>query len=71
MEQKNRVRRLLKHFFTDRDCCTMIRPTEKEKDLQSLAQMKDFMLRKEFNEQLGRLKNKVNAKIKPKVMNGH
>lgn len=26
VEQKNRIRRLLKSFFKERDCCTMIRP---------------------------------------------
>lgn len=37
VEQKNRIRRLLKHFFRERDCCTLIRPTERERDLQDLA----------------------------------
>lgn len=41
IEQKNRIRRLLQHFFKERDCCTLIRPTEKEKDLQDLAKMRD------------------------------
>jgi hypothetical protein len=27
-EAKNRVRRLLTHFFPERDCCTLVRPTE-------------------------------------------
>jgi len=26
VEQKNRIRRLLKSFFKERDCCTMVRP---------------------------------------------
>ena len=30
VEQKNRIRRLLKSFFTDRDCVTMIRPLTNE-----------------------------------------
>lgn len=32
-EQKNRIRRLLKTFFVDRDCCTMVRPLSNEKEL--------------------------------------
>jgi len=30
---KNRMRRLIKSFFKDRDCHTLVRPTEDEKDL--------------------------------------
>ncbi|CDW82930.1 guanylate-binding n-terminal domain containing protein [Stylonychia lemnae] len=71
IEQKNRIRRLLKHFFQERDCCTLIRPTEKEKDLQDLAKLKDSNLRKDFIEQMNRLKQKVMTKVKVKVMNGH
>jgi hypothetical protein len=33
VEQKNRIRRLLKSFFTDRDCVTMIRPLTNEAKL--------------------------------------
>lgn len=33
VEQKNRIRRLLKSFFTDRDCVTMIRPLTNEDQL--------------------------------------
>ncbi len=33
VESKNRIRRLLKTFFKDRDCCTMIRPLTKEDEL--------------------------------------
>jgi hypothetical protein len=36
VEQKNRIRRLLKSFFKDRDCCTMIRPLTNEDELQNL-----------------------------------
>lgn len=33
VEQKNRIRRLLKTFFVDRDCVTMIRPLTDEEQL--------------------------------------
>jgi len=71
IEQKNRIRRLLTHFFKERDCCTLVRPTEDEKDLQDLAKMSDSELRRDFVEQLGRLKQKAVSKVKPKQMNGH
>ena len=36
IEAKNRIRRMITSFFLDRDCFTMVRPTENEKDLQHL-----------------------------------
>ena len=36
IEAKNRVRRLVRQFFQDRDCHTVVRPVEEEKLLQTL-----------------------------------
>lgn len=36
VEHKNRIWRLLKSFFRERDCCTMIRPYTDEEALQNL-----------------------------------
>ena len=33
IEHKNRIRRLIKQVFPDRDCFTMVRPVEQEKML--------------------------------------
>lgn len=33
IEQKNRIRRMIKHFFRERDCMTMVRPVELESEL--------------------------------------
>ena len=35
-DPKNDIRRALKTFFKERECCTMIRPLTNEDDLQSL-----------------------------------
>ena len=70
VEQKNRIRRMLKSFFKERDCCTMIRPVTKEQDLQSLEKMQLHELRPEFTEQVTQLRNKVVNRIKPKLMHG-
>jgi hypothetical protein len=48
VENKNRIRRLLKHFFKDRDCQTIVRPVEEEKDLQNLSSLPPSALRPEF-----------------------
>ena len=50
VESKNRIRRLLKSFFKDRDCCTMVRPLTKEDDLQTLEKRELNDLRAEFVE---------------------
>ena len=41
---------MLKSFFKERDCCTMIRPLTKEENLQSLEKMDLEELRPEFVE---------------------
>lgn len=50
VESKNRIRRLMKSFFKERDCCTMIRPLTNEENLQNLANMDMDELRAEFVE---------------------
>ena len=70
VEEKNRVRKLLKHFFTDRDCATLVRPVEDENNIQNLSKLPDSKLRKEFIEQLAIIKAKIRKKIKGKVVNG-
>jgi hypothetical protein len=31
IERKNKIRRLIQHFFKDRDCQTLVRPIEDER----------------------------------------
>jgi hypothetical protein len=33
IEKKNKIRKLIRNYFKDKDCFTMVRPTEEEKDL--------------------------------------
>ena len=49
-EEKNRIRRLLKNFFRDRDCQTLVRPITEEDGLQTLAEKELDELRPEFVE---------------------
>ena len=67
---KNRVRRLIKQVFPDRDCFTLVRPVEQEKQLQSLQSMPDAQLRPEFVEQMTLLRGKIFKKVRPKQLNG-
>ena len=67
VEEKNRVRNLIKAYFPEKDCFVMVRPVEKESDLQNLQNLPDYQLRKEFLEQAKIFRNKVMKKIKPKT----
>ena len=69
IEEKNRVRNLIKTYFTEKDCFVMVRPVEKEEDLQNLQNLPDDKLRKEFLEQSKIFRNKVLKKTKPKLFN--
>ena len=69
IEEKNRVRNLIKNYFVERDCYVMIRPVELETDLQNLQNLSDNEMRKEFIEQSKIFRNKVLKKTKPKTFN--
>ena len=70
IENKNRIRRLLKCFFHERDCCTLVRPVENEKKLQVLNQLDTKEMRPAFVKQISSLNTKIFRKVKPKRMNG-
>jgi hypothetical protein len=59
IEARNRIRRLFKTFFKERDCCTMVRPLEDEKELQKLDELSDDKLRSEFLEQMKNVKKRI------------
>ena len=69
IEEKNRVRNLIKTYFIEKDCFVMVRPVEKEEDLQNLQYLPNDKLRKEFLEQSKIFRNKVLKKTKPKTFN--
>lgn len=70
VESKNRIRRMLKHFFTERDCCTMVRPLENESVLQKLDEIPNDRLRPEFLDQMNGVRKRIFKKVKPKSLNG-
>jgi len=67
-ESKNRMRRMFKHFFKDRDCITLIRPCEKESDLQKIDEVLNENLRGEFVNQAKLARQKILKKTKPKII---
>lgn len=48
VHNKNKVRRMITHFFKDRDCFTLVRPVETESQLQTLFALPDQELRPQF-----------------------
>ena len=70
IESKNRLRRLFKHFFKDRDACTLLRPMEREEDLQKINDKDNCEYRPEFVNQLKVIRKKILKIIKPKKLNG-
>lgn len=69
VENKNRIRRMIVSFFKDRDCYTMVRPSEDEKDLQRLQGLDDMKMRPEFLSQMTNLREKIFKRVKPKSLN--
>ena len=70
IQEKNRVRTLIRAYFPERDCFALVRPVEEEKNLQKLQFLPDEQLRVEFLEQAKNFRNKVFKKIKPKTFHG-
>ncbi|KRX10023.1 P-loop containing nucleoside triphosphate hydrolase [Pseudocohnilembus persalinus] len=69
-EKTKKVRQSLCEFFKDRDCITMIRPVEKESELQKLDQIPDNYIRQQFLQKVQEIKQKIFSKISPKTLNG-
>ena len=65
--EKNRVRTLLRTYFPERDAFVMVRPVERESDLQNLQNLPDSKLRPEFLVQSANFRKKVFDKIRPKI----
>jgi len=70
IQEKNRVRTLIRTYFPERDCFALVRPVEEEKNLQKLQFLPDDQLRNEFLEQAKNFRNKVFKKIRPKSFHG-
>ena len=69
-DPKNKIRKLIKAYFKDRDCFTMVRPLTNENKLQNLEDLPPEQLRPEFLEQIVSLRKKVLGRVKIKTLNG-
>lgn len=69
-ESKNEVRNLIKAYFKDRRCFTLIRPVEEDSLLQKLPKLKDEELRPDFVKQMYELRKLVKHGMRFKTFQG-
>ena len=70
VKKKNEIRKLLKIFFKERDCYTLIRPVDDEKKLRTIDKIPVSDIRPEFMEQMNDLVKKIYSVVRPKVVQG-
>ena len=70
INKKNEIRKIIKLFFKERDCYTLIRPIHDEKKLKIIDQIPQEQLRPEFLTQMNILVGKIFENIRPKNING-
>ncbi|RLN54762.1 hypothetical protein BBJ29_007776 [Phytophthora kernoviae] len=69
--ERNRIRAMMKDFFRDRDCVTLVRPVHEEAKLQQVDQLPIEELRPEFQEQLSNVMQIVYGdSLQPKTLQG-
>lgn len=68
-EQKNQIRHLLRSFFKERNCFTMVRPVTNEANLRNLENADASQLRPEFVEQVVELRKQILSQAKKKYLN--
>ncbi|CAM6095658.1 unnamed protein product [Calypogeia fissa] len=72
---KNEIRESIRALFPDRDCCTLVRPLNDERDLQRLDSIPMERMRPEFRSGLDHLTKYIFERTRPKqlgstIMNG-
>ncbi|TMW69572.1 hypothetical protein Poli38472_001728 [Pythium oligandrum] len=69
--ERNRIRAMMKDFFRERDCVTLVRPVHDESQLQQVDRLPIENLRPEFQKQLADVKDLVYGdSLKPKTLQG-
>jgi hypothetical protein len=61
---------MVRNFFKDIDCFTLVRPWEDEAMLQNLSKLRQRDLRLKFNQQIDLLRSKLFKKVKHKALRG-
>jgi hypothetical protein len=70
LKKKNEIRKLLKIFFKERDCYTLIRPVSDEKKLRNIDKIDTSELRSDFLVQVEQFVKKIYLNVRPKLVQG-
>jgi hypothetical protein len=70
VSKKNEIRKLLKLFFKERDCYTLIRPVSDEKKLRNIDKIPKSELREDFLKQMEDLVSRIFLMTRPKLIQG-
>lgn len=68
MAKKDSVKSMIKEYFIDRDCFTLVRPVMEETKLQQLSTLGKFDIRPEFTRAMSQLANYLLKNIQPKTL---
>ena len=68
--KRNTIRKILKDFFPERDCFTLVRPVNEEVKLRSMESLTEDDLRKEFIDQIDYMRKKIFNNLKEKSVEG-
>ena len=66
----NRIRTSFRTLFSDRQCCTLVRPAVDEDSLRNLATLDQSQLRPEFVSEMAALREDLLGRVVPKEMYG-
>lgn len=69
-ESTKKIRRSLLKYFKQRDCITLVRPANEERDIQNLNYFPPHGLRKEFVQGVDLLREKIQKNTGPKKYDG-
>ena len=70
INKKNKIRRHFKQFFQQRDCQTMVIPTNQNEDLKRMEFLEDWEIRPEFLSDVTECRKKIFKKAKSKNIGG-
>lgn len=69
--EKNRIRRVIRGCFRNRECYPLLRPVINEDQLQKLETLEDYELREEFIEQIQNMRQNLFTQAETKKLNGN
>jgi len=69
IQQKNRIRKILRDFFPKRDCYCLVRPSEDENTLQNLLDAPESLIRPEFASGVINVRELINKNVPVKTFN--